>query len=66
LGREHQSKLRRCGNVKCPGPHPFFVAKTKEKFCSDACSHEGEKESKLRSWEEHQHQHKWVRKPGKG
>jgi hypothetical protein len=65
--RQHLSKLRRCGNVKCPGPRPFFIADTKEKFCSDkVCSHEGEKESKLRSWEKHQHKHKWVKKPGEG
>ncbi len=63
---EHLSKLRRCRNVKCPSPRPFFVAQSKEKFCSDACSHEGEKESKLHSWEKHQHKHKWVKKPGKG
>ena len=61
---EHLSKLRRCGNVKCPGPRPFFVAKTKERFCSDACSHEGEKESKLRSW--YKHGPEWRRKQPKG
>ena len=61
----HLSKLRRCGNVMCPGSHPFFVADTKEKFCSDACAHIGKKVSKLRSWEKHQHKHKWVKKPTK-
>jgi hypothetical protein len=61
---EHLSKLRRCRNVKCPGPHPFFVAKTKEVFCSAACSHVGEKESKRHSWKKNKA--RWRRKPSKG
>jgi hypothetical protein len=61
---EHLSKLRRCRNVKCPSPRPFFVADTKEEFCSDACSHEGNKERKRESWG--RNKQKWRKKPGKG
>lgn len=60
---EHLSKLRRCRNVKCPGPRPFFVAKTKEVFCSDACSHVGGKESKRHSWKKNKA--RWRPKPSK-
>lgn len=63
---ERLPKLRRCRNDRCPGPLPFFVAAGNQQYCSLACSHEGQKESKLRSWGKHQHQHKWVKKPGKG
>ena len=63
---QHLLKLRRCRNVKCPSPRPFFVAVGKQEYCSPECSHEGKKESKLLSWKEHQHKHKWVKKPGKG
>jgi hypothetical protein len=62
--RQHVSKLRKCRNEDCV--HPYFVADTNERFCSKECSHVGEKKSKLRSWERHQHKHKWVKKPGKG
>jgi hypothetical protein len=63
--QQHLSKLRRCRNVKCPGPRPFFVADTKEEFCSNkVCSHEGEKASKRRWWEKNKQERR--RKPGEG
>jgi hypothetical protein len=62
--RQQLPRLRRCGNSECP--HPFFVAAGKQRFCCKDCAHVGQKASKLRSWEKHQHKHRWVKKPGKG
>jgi hypothetical protein len=60
--RKNLSKLRKCGNDGCA--HPYFVADTKERFCSEECAKVGQRASKLRSWGKHGPE--WRRKQAKG
>lgn len=60
--RKNFSKLRKCGNPECP--RPFFVAAGKQRFCSKACAHVGQKASKRRSWRKHGQE--WRQKQAKG
>jgi hypothetical protein len=49
---ENHNRTRYCPNEGCPAPY-FFAKRHTQRYCSESCAQNGERETKRRWWAEH-------------